>query len=77
VETGEQVLPADILSALHGLVDAHRATCLWFMREDYLPRTVREAEQALTQIEVNGDRSAWQQARSLRLWLSRITSVRS
>ena len=68
-------LPSDFLLAAHRLIEANRLSCLWFLRPDYLPRSAREVETVLAQIEARGDRQAWAEARMLRTWLSRNTSA--
>ena len=70
-------LPPDKLEAVRRLVEANRLQCLWFMKEDYLPRSAAEAERVLTAIEQHGDRQAWVKARELRAWLSRTTNAAS
>jgi hypothetical protein len=47
------------------------------MREDYLPFSVTEADRALAEIELHGDRRAWAEARRIRAWLSQIISAPS
>ena len=74
---GSRPIPSGILEAVHRIVEANRLQCLWFMREDYLPRSAEEADRALAEIEINGDRRAWAEARELRAWLSRTTSAAS
>jgi hypothetical protein len=70
-------IPPDVLEAVHRLVGTNRLQCLWFMKEDFLPRTAEEADRALAEIEIHGDRQAWAKARELRAWLSRTTSAAS
>jgi hypothetical protein len=70
-------LPADILSAAHRLIETNRLQCLWFVRTDYLPGSAAEIDRLLAEIEVRGDRQAWTEARTIRLWLSRNTSAAS
>jgi hypothetical protein len=77
MDQGARQIPPDILEAVHRLVEANRLQCLWFMREDYLPRSVPEADRTLAEIELHGDRQAWSEARHIRAWLSRTTSVAS
>jgi hypothetical protein len=66
-----------MLDAVHRLVERNRLQCLWFMKEDFLPRSVAEADRALAEIELHGDLAAWSEARELRAWLSRTTSAAS
>ena len=70
-------VPSDLLEAVHRLVEDNRLLCLWFMRDDYLPVTLREIDRALWEIELHGDRSAWTRARTLREWLLQSTSTKS
>ena len=70
MDHGTRPIPLDILEAEHRLVEANRLQCLWFMREDYLPESVPEADRVLAEIELHGDRQAWAEARTLRAWLS-------
>ncbi|MCX7013984.1 MAG: hypothetical protein NTW86_15765 [Candidatus Sumerlaeota bacterium] len=60
-----------MLQKVNALVDEYRARCLWFLREDYYPRTPDEACRVLEQIERHGDVAAFQKAAVLRQWLSR------
>jgi hypothetical protein len=71
------VVPPAILEAVHHLVEANRLQCLWFMREDYLPRSTPEVERALAEIELHGNRQAWAEARTIREWLSRTINAES
>ena len=68
-------IPPDILEAVHRLVEANRLQCLWFMREYYLPGSAPEADRALAEIELHGDRQAWTEARTIRAWLSRTINA--
>jgi hypothetical protein len=66
-----------IMKAVHRLVEDNRLQCLWFMKEDYLPASAPEADRALAEIEMHGDRQAWTEARTLRIWLSQNISAAS
>lgn len=55
---------------LRRLVDDYRATCLWFLREDYYPETTRERERILGLIARHGDVQAFRRVAQLRTWLS-------
>ncbi|HMP76962.1 MAG TPA: hypothetical protein PKE12_11775 [Kiritimatiellia bacterium] len=57
------------------LVEDYRATCLWFMRPDYLPESREEMLRALEAIARNGDSQAFRRAEELRQWLLRPSSV--
>ncbi|MGH7558880.1 MAG: hypothetical protein ACREMD_14070 [Gemmatimonadota bacterium] len=71
-------IPAeDPIAAVDHLVDRYRTECLWFLREDYYPRTDAERLRILGYIERYGDREAWRTAADLRRWLSRASSVTS
>jgi len=65
------------MQSVRRLIDEYRATCLWFLREDYYPRTPEEAVRVLEQIERNGDVQAFRKAAELRQWLSRNSSAPS
>lgn len=58
-------------------VDEHRARCLWFLREDYYPRTPDECEDVLRQIAHHGDRDAFRRVAQFRAWLSQRSSETS
>jgi hypothetical protein len=70
-------IPPEIIQSVHRLVEANRLQCLWFMKEDYLPREALEIDSVLAQIELHGDRRAWIQARNLRAWLLQNINARS
>ncbi|MGH7572138.1 MAG: hypothetical protein ACREMK_09885 [Gemmatimonadota bacterium] len=71
-------IPADDpIATVDRLVDRYRTECLWFLREDYYPRTDAERLRILGYIERYGDREAWRAAAELRRWLSRPSSVTS
>ena len=63
-----------ILRQVQDLVREHRACCLWFLADDYLPRDRQAALTALRLIERHGDRRAYVRARKLREWLSPSSS---
>ena len=58
-------------------VDQYRARCLWFLREDYYPRTPAEREEVLRQIAQHGDRDAFLRVAQFRTWLSQLSSETS
>ena len=59
------------------LVDSYRSRCLWFLREDYYPRSLEEILRVLEQVERSGDRAAFVQAGEIRRWLSHPSSATS
>jgi hypothetical protein len=65
------------MARVRELVDEYRATCLWFLREDYYPRTPEEALRVLKAIGRHGDVRAFQKAEEVRRWLSPGSSSRS
>ena len=64
-------------SALRELVDEYRDRCLWFLRRDYYPATIVEAERVLDAIERHGDRDGFRRAAQIRQWLSQTSSATS
>ena len=66
-----------VMQNVRALVDEYRARCLWFLREDYYPRTPAEACGVLESIERHGDAAAFRKAAVLRLWLLRNSSAPS
>ena len=69
--------PACSETEFHGFVDQYRARCLWFLREDYYPRTPAEREEVLRQIAQHGDRDAFLRVAQFRTWLSQLSSETS
>ncbi len=67
----------DPTQAVDRLVERYRTECLWFLREDYYPRTDSERLQVLGYIQRYGDREAWRAAAELRRWLSPPSSATS
>jgi hypothetical protein len=47
---------------VNALVDEYRASCWWFLREDYYPETLAEACRVLESIERHADRATFQKA---------------
>jgi hypothetical protein len=70
-------LPEDIVRQVHALVEANRARCLWFLREDYLPEDTESIARVLVYIERRGDLPTYIKARKIREWLSRNSSTTS
>ena len=52
------------------LVDEYRVRCLWFLRPDYYPTTLKERLRVLEYIERHGDREGFRRAAMLKRWLS-------
>ena len=61
--------------AIDRLVDEYRASCLWFLRKDFYPKSVEERLRVLGYIERYGDRDAYRKAAEARRWLSRNSSA--
>ena len=61
--------------AITELMARYRATCLWFLKENFIPTTVPEALQVLDAIEQHGDLAAFRETRRLRAWLSPASSA--
>jgi hypothetical protein len=68
---------ASVETELRRLVDDYRATCLWFLREDYYPETPREQERILALIAQHGDLPAFRRVARLRTWLLPDSSSKS
>jgi len=68
---------ADVDTALRELVDEYRHRCLWFLRPDYYPSTIAEADRVLDAIQRHGDRDGFRRAAQVREWLSQPTSATS
>jgi hypothetical protein len=69
--------PPDVDAALRQLVDEYRHRCLWFLRGDYYPSSLPEAERVLDAIQRHGDRDGFRRAARIRQWLSRPSSATS
>jgi hypothetical protein len=63
-----------VLQEIRDLVDEVRTTCLWYLREDYYPRTREEALRVLEAIERGGDVGTFKHAARLREWLLQSSS---
>ena len=72
----ERPTSQQIMKAVHRLVEDNRLQRLRFMKEDYLLLRT-EADLALAEIESRGDRQAWTEARTMRIWLSRSINAAS
>lgn len=67
----------ELARAIDALVDAERATCLWYLRADYHPRTNAERARVLDDIQRHGGLSAYKRAAQLKQWLSRLSNATS
>jgi hypothetical protein len=65
-----------VMEEVRSLVSRARATCLWFMREDYTPQNASQAVACLEKIERRGDRDTYIQARRLKEWLLRNSNAK-
>ena len=65
------------LAKVRVLVDEVRATCLWYLREDYYPETLDQALRVLDAIERHGDLEAYRRAGELRTWLLHHSNAQS
>jgi hypothetical protein len=61
----EQVVMQEVIA----LVAEYRERCLWFLREDYLPRTTADALRVLQLIERHGDVASLRKVAPLKQWL--------
>jgi len=82
IRAGRYNAPMDSLSpearsALRNLVDEYRVRCLWFLRRDYYPATIAEAQRVLEAIQRHGDRDGFRRAAQVRQWLSPPSSAAS
>jgi hypothetical protein len=70
----------ELYEEINRLAEENRATCLWFMSDDYLPETTEARLRVLRHLERHGDRDTFVKARRLRdclLQNSNEKSVRS
>ncbi len=64
----------DRMAEIEALVEANRATCLWFYDAAFRPDTPPKALQALESIVRHGSRDAFVRASELKEWLLRASS---
>ena len=67
----------EISKMLIPLITKYRDNCLWFLQENYIPVTTREALTVLDSIERYGDREAFIEVRRIKTWLSQNFSATS
>ena len=72
-----QLEKGDLDAEVRRVVDEYRSRCLWFLREDYYPRSSEEILRVLRQIERCGDREAFRRVAAIRQWLSPSSNARS
>jgi len=65
-----RVREARKLFRLPELIDEYRDRCLWFLRQDYVPKTTAEILKTLDLIEQYGDRAGYERAEEIKAWLS-------
>lgn len=64
----------DLARAVDALVDECRSAALWFLRQDYYPRTDPERWRVLESIQEHADVEIFKRAARLKEWLSRHSS---
>jgi hypothetical protein len=73
IDASEEALVREVQS----FILEHRADCLWYLREDFVPTDRIQMEKLLRKIEARSDRATFIKARRLRTCLSRISSAGS
>lgn len=58
-----------IRGELRNLVDEYRSRCLWFLREDYYPRTRTEMLSVPDRFQRHGDLNLFRRAGKIKRWL--------
>lgn len=72
-----QQMPVTVERAIDDLADAYRATCLWFLREDYYPTNTEERLRVLGYVQEHGDLAGFRRAAELKRCLLQSSSERS
>ena len=67
--TGIMIENNEISEMLIPLITKYRDNCLWFLRENFIPVTIKEAFTVLNSIERYGDREAFIEVRRIKTWL--------
>ena len=62
-------MKAEIMTEIEDLVEKYRDQCLWFLRQDFIPRSHEEILRVLDLIERYGDRAGFERAQKVRRWL--------
>jgi len=60
---------------IENLVEEYRDQCLWFLRQDFFPRSTEEIFHVLDFIERYGDRAGFERVQRLKRWLLLPTSL--
>jgi hypothetical protein len=60
---------SDISKELHLLTEQYRNTCLWFLRDDFFPKTNKEALLVVNAVKRYGDGDGYKRARKIEAWL--------
>lgn len=68
---------AEAMQQVQALVEETRSTCLWYVRQDYVPQTVEQALPLLDAIARHGDLATFRRVAELRTWLPRASSASS
>jgi len=67
----------EAMAEIEKLVEKYRDQCLWFLRQDFIPRTTEEILHVLDLIERYGDRAGFERAQRLKQWLLLPTNAES
>lgn len=68
-------MKAEAMAEIEHLVEQYRDQCLWFLRQDFIPRNAEEILYVLDLIERYGDRAGFERAQRLKQWLLLPTSA--
>ncbi len=68
---------AEATAEIEKLVEKYRDQCLWFLRQDFVPRTTEEILHVLDLIERYGDRAGFERVQRLKQWLLLPTNAKS
>jgi hypothetical protein len=63
-------LSAEQGQALRELIERQRTSCLWYLKQDWFPKTLEEVSKVLDAVQCHGDRAAFIEAGRIRQWLS-------
>jgi len=68
-------MKAEAVAELENLVEEYRDQCLWFLPQDFVPRSTEEILHVLDLVERYGDRAAFERAQRLKQCLPLPTSA--